>query len=116
MKVSHVILFKWKCGKQKLSSDPLRIGRVLIENPTEIRDSHIRFIKSGPDVIITGSYQWIIEGFVQHAGLSKIVSKKLIGSTVDIARDVIDLLKTENTVQVVASISTYGAILHDFSE
>ena len=102
--------------KQKMNSDPLWIGRVLIEDPAEIRDSHIRFIEAGSDVIITGSYQCSVEGFVQHAGLSEADAIKLIGSTVDIAKEAIDISKTENAVQIAASISPYGATLHDLSE
>jgi len=102
--------------KQKMNNDPLWVGRVLLENPEEIRDSHIRFIEAGSDVIITGSYQCSIEGFVKHAGLSKEDAAKLIGSSADIAREAISLSNTTNPIEVAASISPYGATLHDLSE
>ena len=102
--------------KESLNNDPLWIGRVLFENPDEIKMAHRRFIRAGCDVITTGSYQCSVAGFLKHTPLSEEKAKQLIGSTVDIAKEAILEEKCGREIEIAASISPYGATLHDFSE
>lgn len=103
-------------NKEKMNNDPLWVGRVLMEEPDEIKQSHLRFIKAGCDIITTGSYQCSVEGFVKHGGLSVESARNLIGSTVDIAQSAIKEADSGRKISIAASISPYGAILHDMSE
>lgn len=102
--------------KAKLNNDPLWLARITYENPEAIKASHKRFINSGSEVISTGSYQASINGYVKYCGLSKEKAEHVISSSFDIAQAAINECSPKHKVTIAASISPYGALLHDMSE
>ena len=99
-----------------LNDDPLWLARYLLADQNVLMESHIRFINAGCDIITTGSYQASVEGFMKHAGISKLEALDIIGASVDIARKAISQSQASRPIKVAGSISPYGAILHDMSE
>ena len=102
--------------KEKVNSDPLWLARVTYESPDDIKACHKRFINAGSEVISTGSYQASVQGYVEYCGLSREKAEKTISSSVDIAKAAIAECNPIHEVLIAASISPYGAILHDMSE
>ncbi|XP_076817003.1 uncharacterized protein LOC143462650 isoform X2 [Clavelina lepadiformis] len=103
-------------NKDTLNDDPLWLSRVTYENPSAVKNSHMRFIEAGCDIITTGSYQASVAGYMEHAKLSREQAENVIASSVDIARKAIDESAAERKIYIAGSISPYGAILHDLSE
>src|SRR5262245_14397592 len=70
-------------------SDDLWSARVLLEEPTRIRDAHAAFFEAGADVAITASYQASYDGFARH-GLDRAETERLLTWPVRLARDAAD--------------------------
>ena len=102
--------------KSKLNNDPLWSARVVLENPSSIKECHKRFLNAGSNVISTSTYQASVEGYMKHCGLSKEKAEEVIGSSVDLAKAAIAECKLDYDVIIAGAISPYGAILHDMSE
>nr|XP_026691022.1 homocysteine S-methyltransferase 1-like [Ciona intestinalis] len=100
--------------RAEVNKDPLWSARVLYEKPEEIMKAHLRFIKAGSDVVSTCSYQASVQGYMEHAQVTKEKAEKIIGSSVDVAKQAVQ--ESGRRVLVAGSISPYGAILHDMSE
>ena len=92
-------------------NDALWSGRILADEPAEIRAVHESYIDAGARVIVTASYQVSREGFVA-AGRTAGAADRALRTSVRIAADAV----AGREVLVAASVGPYGAILHDGSE
>lgn len=100
-------------------ADSLWSAKVLMENPTLIRDVHLDYFRAGARVAITASYQATPAGFAAR-GLNEAQSRALIVRSVALAQAARELYLAENsqagTLLVVGSVGPYGAYLADGSE
>lgn len=100
-------------------ADSLWSAKVLMENPTLIRDVHLDYFRAGARVAITASYQATPAGFAAR-GLDEAQSRALIARSVALAQEARELYQTENsqegTLLVAGSVGPYGAYLADGSE
>lgn len=102
--------------------DRLWSAKVLIENPSLIKQVHTNYFAAGADCAITASYQATVEGYI-GSGLTQEEAITLIKSSVQIAVEARDEFWTQHTHQsrrpkplVAASVGPYGAFLTDGSE
>lgn len=102
--------------------DPLWSARVLMEQPTLIRDVHADYFAAGADCATTASYQATFEGFAQR-GLNADEAAHLMRLSVQLAQQARDTFWADSANRtarqkpfVAASIGPYGAYLHDGSE
>jgi homocysteine S-methyltransferase len=95
-------------------SDDLWSARLLLDNPDEVRDTHLAFYRAGAQVATTASYQASFDGFARH-GLSREESVALMRRSVTLAREAA-LLADRPGLLVAASVGPYGAVLADGSE
>ncbi|HKS33356.1 MAG TPA: homocysteine S-methyltransferase [Enterobacteriaceae bacterium] len=100
-------------------ADSLWSAKVLMENPSLIRDVHLDYFRAGAQVAITASYQATPAGFAAR-GLDEAQSRALIGKSVELARKAREAYLAENanagTLLVAGSVGPYGAYLADGSE
>jgi homocysteine S-methyltransferase len=95
-------------------SDDLWSARLLLDDPGEVRDTHLAFYRAGAQVATTASYQASFEGFAGH-GLSREESVALMRRSVALAREAA-VLADRPGLLVAASVGPYGAVLADGSE
>jgi homocysteine S-methyltransferase len=95
-------------------SDDLWSARLLLDDPDEVRDTHLAFYRAGAQVATTASYQASFEGFAGH-GLSREESVALMRRSITLAREAA-LLADRPGLLVAASVGPYGAVLADGSE
>jgi homocysteine S-methyltransferase len=95
-------------------SDDLWSARLLLDDPDEVRDTHLAFYRAGAQVATTASYQASFDGFAAH-GLSREESGALMRRSVTLAREAA-LLADRPGLLVAASVGPYGAVLADGSE
>src|SRR5256885_574387 len=99
--------------------DPLWSAKLLLEDPSLIRQVHYDYFAAGADVATTASYQATIPGLMQR-GLRREQAAKVLRLSVALAVEARDAF-WQNEVNrhgrlkplVVASIGCYGAYLHD---
>ena len=109
-------------GQGFIDTDPLWSARLLMTDPSAIRDAHSGFLEAGANVIITASYQASVEGFVKHAGVTKDKAEQLIRESVTVAKEAREKFMSEKQIKaddrplVAGSVGPYGACLHDGSE
>lgn len=98
-------------------SDDLWSARLLVDDPDEIRATHLAFFRAGARVATTASYQASFRGFAEH-GLSHDDSAALLRRSVALAREAAEMAEADDGVPrlVAASIGPYGAVLADGSE
>lgn len=100
-------------------NDPLWSAKVLMENPTLIKEIHLEYLISGADIITTATYQATFEGF-KSKGFSQNESERLFSLAVQLAVDARAAYATFNDrkkqILIAASIGPYGAFLADGSE
>lgn len=100
-------------------ADSLWSAKVLMENPTLIRDVHLDYFRAGAQVAITASYQATPASFAAR-GLDEAQSRVLIGKSVELARKAREAYLAENasagTLLVAGSVGPLGAYLADGSE
>jgi homocysteine S-methyltransferase len=97
-------------------SDSLWSARLLRDAPGEIAAVHHAYYAAGAQVATTASYQASVDGFVS-AGATPSQARRLIASSVQVARDVRDQLGVDGRSRwVAASVGPYGAVLADGSE
>ena len=100
-------------------SGQLWTARLLRDEPAAIAAVHRDYFAAGAQVATTASYQGSIDGFVE-LGLSRTDARRLLASSVSIARGVRDELAGEAPSEgprwVAASVGPYGAVLADGSE
>jgi homocysteine S-methyltransferase len=90
--------------------DDLWSARLLVEDPSAIRDVHAAYYAAGADVAISASYQASYEGFARH-GLDRAEADRLLRLSVELAREA-----AGDGDLVAASVGPYGAALADGSE
>ena len=98
-------------------SDDLWSARLLLDDPAEVRATHLAFYLAGARVATTASYQASFDGFALR-GLSRADSAALMRRSVTLAREAASLAEAEDGVPrlVAASVGPYGAVLADGSE
>ena len=94
-------------------NDPLWSAKVLLEQPSLIREVHADYFRAGADVAITASYQATFEGFARR-GLNAEAATELMRFSVRLACEARDAVRPDGLVA--ASIGPYGAFLADGSE
>jgi homocysteine S-methyltransferase len=103
-----------------IDGDPLWSARFNAVQPQAVIQSHLDFLESGAEIILTNTYQASVEGYQEYLHLDRDGSVELIKSTVKlahIARDkYLSTNKSEKKPLIFASIGPYGAHLHDGSE
>ena len=96
--------------------DALWSARLLRDAPDEIAAVHRTYYAAGAMVATTASYQASVDGFVS-VGVDRAEARRLLASSVRLARDVRDELAGDGVERwVAASIGPYGAVLADGSE
>ena len=102
--------------------DDLWSARILLEQPTAIRQLHYDYFRAGADCAITASYQATFEGFMTR-GLNRPEALNLIQKSVQLAIQARDEFWAEQANRlgrpkpfVAASVGPYGAYLADGSE
>ncbi|CAG2206201.1 BHMT2 [Mytilus edulis] len=107
-----------RLGNKLIEKDPLWSARLLQTNPASFVQCHKNFIEAGSEIILTGSYQASIEGFVKHAGVTEEQAYSLIKKSVQLAQQAVEEVSKVSgyTAKVAGSVGAYGAILHDGSE
>lgn len=107
-----------RLGATYIKDDPLWSARILLTKPEAFIQCHKNFIEAGAEVVVTGSYQASIEGFVKHAGVTEEQAYSLIKKSVELAQQAAQEANkiTGYTAEVAGSVGAYGAILHDGSE
>jgi homocysteine S-methyltransferase len=98
-------------------SDDLWSARLLLDDPAEVRATHLAFYRAGARVATTASYQASFSGFAAR-GLSREESAALMRRSVTLAREAAEQAQAEDGVPrlVAASVGPYGAVLADGSE
>lgn len=101
--------------------DPLWSARFNAVNPEAVIQSHLDFLESGAEIILTNTYQASIEGYQDFLNLDYEGGFDLIKTTAKlahIARDkfMSSKVNIERKPLIFASIGPYGAHLHDGSE
>lgn len=100
-------------------NDPLWSAKVLIENPTLIKETHLDYLMAGADIITTATYQATFEGF-RSKGFSQQESERLFSLAVQLANEAKAAYAKFNDpkrqILIAASIGPYGAFLADGSE
>ena len=98
-------------------SDALWSARLLLDDPDEVRRTHLAFSRAGSRVATTASYQASFEGFAAR-GLNREAAAALMRRSVELARMAADTAEAEDGVPrlVAASVGPYGAVLADGSE
>ncbi|WP_144560359.1 homocysteine S-methyltransferase [Shouchella miscanthi] len=103
-------------------NDPLWSAKVLMEEPTLIKQIHTNYFAAGADCAITASYQATVEGY-KDRGLSEVEAIRLLKESVHIAVKARDDFWSDEENRygrpkpiVAASVGPYGAFLADGSE
>lgn len=98
-------------------SDDLWSARLLLDDPDEIRDTHLAFYRAGARVATTASYQASFAGFASR-GLGREDAAALMRRSVALAREAAELAEAEDGVRrlVAASVGPYGAVLANGAE
>ncbi|MFJ2029266.1 homocysteine S-methyltransferase [Streptosporangium sp. NPDC087985] len=92
--------------------DGLWSAKLLLEDPSLIRQAHLDYFAAGAEVATTASYQASIPAFVRR-GLGADEAEKLIVLSVRLAVEARDL---HGTGTVAASVGPYGAYLANGAE
>ena len=95
-------------------------AKLLIENPSLIKQVHLEYLKAGAHVITTASYQASFNGF-EKQGYSKEKATELMKLATRIAIGAREEVQKSNDIQspfplVAASVGPFGASLADGSE
>lgn len=111
---------------EQVDGDPLWGSRFDQTQPEAVIRTHLDFLHSGADIILTNTYQSSVEGFMRHLGTTREQSVALIEKSVVLARQAKSQYLAElaaingnigpNMPIILASIGPYGAYLHDGSE
>jgi homocysteine S-methyltransferase len=101
-------------------SDALWSARLLLDDPTVIRDVHASYLEAGADCVVSGSYQATVEGF-RRRGVGVEEGRSLLLSSVELALQARDDFWRQAPPGrlrplVAASVGPYGAALADGSE
>lgn len=72
-------------GNNIIDGDPLWSARFNAVNPEAVIQSHLDFLSSGAEIILTNTYQASVEGYQEYLNLNREESCELIKSTVKLA-------------------------------
>ena len=72
-------------GNNIIDGDPLWSARFNAVNPQAVVQSHLDFLSSGAEIILTNTYQASVEGYQEYLNLNREESCELIKSTVKLA-------------------------------
>lgn len=89
------------------TSGPLWSGRVLVEDPRAVLDTHAAFVRAGADVVTSASYQTTVDGLVRW-GVGPSRAWRVIAGTVALARGAGEAAGRD--VLVAASSGTWSAL------
>lgn len=98
--------------------DSLWSAKALYENQKLVKKVHENYFESGADIVITGSYQAHIQGFL-NKGFTHEKAIELLKLSVKLAKAAKEKYLTKNKgrkLAVAASVGPYGAYLADGSE
>ncbi|KAH8374482.1 uncharacterized protein LOC110176874 [Drosophila serrata] len=108
---------------EEVDGDPLWGSRFDATNPGAVVQTHLDFLRSGADIILTNTYQSSVEGFTKYLGLTEAEGIKLMETSVALAKKAKEQYLRATGVEesstfplVLGSIGPYGACLHDGSE
>ncbi|MDH6579471.1 homocysteine S-methyltransferase [Kitasatospora sp. MAP5-34] len=96
-------------------SDELWSARLLADEPEAIVRAHAGYFAAGAEVAITASYQASFAGFARR-GVGRAEAARLLGSSVELAREAARRTPGDRPRWVAASVGPYGAVLADGSE
>jgi homocysteine S-methyltransferase len=105
-----------------IDGDPLWSAKFNYTHPEAVMKSHLDFLRSGAQIILTNTYQASVEGYTKYLNMSREESIELIKNTVKLAHQAREAFVKENNnneielPKIFASIGPYGAHLHDGSE
>lgn len=68
-----------------VDGDPLWSARFNATNPNAVMQTHLDFLQSGADIIMTNTYQASVEGYMEYINLDEEQSLELIKDTVRLA-------------------------------
>ncbi|OJJ51794.1 hypothetical protein ASPZODRAFT_149001 [Penicilliopsis zonata CBS 506.65] len=92
---------------------PLWSSHLLITNPSVLRAVHAAFAASGADIVMTGTYQASIEGFLNtDAAITPAQATGYMRAAVDLAREA---FPPSHAARVALSLGPYGAVMHPVS-
>lgn len=107
---------------KRVDGDPLWSARFNSTNPDAVVKTHLDFLRSGAEVILTNTYQASVSGFGRYLDLTPAESLELIRTTVGLAHEALRIYVVERGGSIdpmpwiVGSIGPYGAHLNDGSE
>jgi len=96
-------------------------ARALIEHPEKVRQVHLDYLNAGADLLLSGTYQASVAGFMRY-GLDKKTSLALLETGVRLAFEARDIwvsgreLPEDELPLIGASIGPYGAYLANGAE
>ena len=93
-------------------------ARVLADDPSEVREVHASYFRSGAAIGISASYQVSRAGF-GRVGREAVTADLLLRRSVELVQQARDDVRAEGLgtpMLVAASVGPYGATLHDGSE
>ncbi|GAA2151496.1 homocysteine S-methyltransferase [Kitasatospora kazusensis] len=96
-------------------SDGLWTARLLADEPEAVVRAHAGYFAAGAEVAVTASYQASFEGFARR-GIGRAGAVRLLGSSVELAREAARRTPGGGARWVAASVGPYGAVLADGSE
>ncbi|WP_354638928.1 homocysteine S-methyltransferase [Kitasatospora camelliae] len=96
-------------------SDELWSARLLADAPEAVVEAHLAYFRAGAEVATTASYQASFEGFGRR-GVGRAGARRLLGSSVELAREAVRRAGAQRPLWVAASVGPYGAVLADGSE
>ncbi|XP_013111970.2 uncharacterized protein LOC106090350 [Stomoxys calcitrans] len=108
----------------KIYGDPLWGSRFDYENPSAVIRTHLDFLESGAQIILSNTYQSSVDGFMKYLHLSREESIALIRSSCKLAKEARNMYMKNvkeckgisEPVLVLGSVGPYGATLHNGSE
>lgn len=109
----------------ELEGDPLWYSRYNVTNPEAVYKCYVDFMAAGCELIRTNSYQSSVAGFQEHLNYNDAQCNQLFQDIVNLAQKARDDFvagqeeeegQKRRTIEVWASIGSYGAYLSDGSE
>lgn len=107
---------------EPIDGHPLWSARYDVLNPDAVVQTHLDYLESGADIILTNTYQASVEGFMKHLNLTRDESIELMKKSVRLAKQAKETFLKNKSLDdnelplIMASIGPYGAHLCDKSE
>lgn len=97
-----------------VKGSPLWSTKVLLADPSIVEKVHLSYIEAGADVIMTSTYQALLQTLATHEKMSLEQAQKVWQTAVDVAEDAAS--STDKRVYIAGSIGPYGAYLANGAE